>query len=93
MSKTSTTKTIPADWLSKRDAEFLSDLVQEWLQENNNDTGGFSFWLEVTWEEKELVYRCTECQAEFTKDQAGSYCSECGHDEVFYIPDLENNDE
>jgi hypothetical protein len=51
MSRSSTTKTIDADWLSKRDVEFLSDLVQEWLQENNNDTESFSFSIEVTWEE------------------------------------------
>jgi Zn finger protein HypA/HybF involved in hydrogenase expression len=36
-----------------------------------------------------LEYRCTDCQTEFTNEEAGNYCSECGHDEVMYIPDLE----
>ena len=39
-----------------------------------------------------LEYRCTDCQAEFTNEQAGSYCPDCGHDEVMYIPDLEEDE-
>ena len=51
MSKSTTTQTIDPDWLGKRDVEFLSELVHEWLEENYGNTESFSFSIEVTWEE------------------------------------------
>jgi DNA-directed RNA polymerase subunit RPC12/RpoP len=39
--------------------------------------------------QQEVEYRCAECEAEFTPGQAGSYCSECGHDYVVAIEDWE----
>ena len=51
MSKSFTTKTIDIDWLSNSDKEFLSELVLEWLQDNNNDPESFSFSIEVIWKE------------------------------------------
>ena len=50
MSKSFTTKTIDHDWLGNSDVEFLSELVQEWMQENNPDVESFSFEIRVNWE-------------------------------------------
>ena len=50
MSNSLTTKTIDPDWLGKSDVEFISELVQEWMQENNPDAESFSFEIRVNWE-------------------------------------------
>ena len=42
---------------------------------------------------KVLEYRCLDCDAEFTNEEAGDYCTECGHDEVMCISDLEEEEE
>lgn len=51
MSKSYTTKTIPPEFLSKSDAEFISELVQDWLHENGRGIESFSFSIEVSWED------------------------------------------
>jgi len=42
--------TIDPDWLGDRDVDYLSDLVQQWLAENNHNVESFSFSIEVNWE-------------------------------------------
>jgi len=39
-----------------------------------------------------LEYRCTDCEEEFTNEEAGNYCSECGSDEVMHIPEIEEEE-
>ena len=50
MSNSLTTGTIDHDWLGSRDVDYLSDLVQQWLVENNHDIESYSFSIIVDWE-------------------------------------------
>tara|TARA_B100000767_G_scaffold243698_1_gene241523 strand:+ start:2068 stop:2232 length:165 start_codon:yes stop_codon:yes gene_type:complete len=50
MNKYYTTEFIPPEFLSKSDAEFISELIQDWHHENDRGIESFSFSIKVTWE-------------------------------------------
>ena len=50
MAKSYTTETIPPEFLSKLDEEFISELIADWHWESDRIIESFSFSIEVSWE-------------------------------------------
>ena len=36
-----------------------------------------------------MVFQCHSCKAQFSHNEECDYCPECGHDEVVYLLDIE----
>ena len=50
MAKSYTTETIPSEFLSEADDEFISELIADWHYESGRSIESFSFTIQVTWE-------------------------------------------
>ena len=50
MAKSYTTETIPSEFLSEADDEFISELIADWHWESDRNIGSFSFTIQVTWD-------------------------------------------
>ena len=50
MSNSYKTDTIPPEFLSNFDVDYICELIREWHSENDRDIESFSFNIEVSWE-------------------------------------------